>query len=112
MVGRSHLAPFLYYILLDIDPKKGQPFKKWLSSKHIQEVLRMPGFMWARRVPLDEPTEDGWEKLMVVYGINSRQEYLDYMDSDFYRDFMEECEQFEGTFRYQRFFGQVDLVLE
>ena len=67
MVERSHLAPFLYYVQLDVDPKKGDPFLKWLSGKHIQDVLRAPGFMWARRVPLDEPAEDGWKRLLIVY---------------------------------------------
>jgi len=62
MVDRSHLAPFLYYLLLDVHSKKGKPFLKWLSSKHIQDVLKHPGFMWARRVPMDKPAEDGWKK--------------------------------------------------
>lgn len=112
MVERSHLAPFLYYILLDIDPKKGDPFLRWLSGKHIQDVLRAPGFMWARRVPLDEPAEDGWKKLMIVYGINTREDFQIYKDSDLFQQFKEECKQFEGLYRVQRFFGQVDLALD
>lgn len=112
MVERSHLAPFLYYVQLDVDPKKGQEFLEWLSAKHIQEVVYNPGFMWARRVPLDEPAADGWKRFMVVYGINSREEYQAYQEGDNFKRYKEECKQFEGVFRVQRFFGQVDLVLD
>lgn len=112
MVERSHLTPFLYYILLDVDPKNGEPFMRWLSSKHIQEVANNPGFLWARRVPLDEPAEDGWKRLMIVYGINSREEYQAYNGGEAFLQYKEECKQFDGMYRVQRFFGQVDLVLE
>lgn len=113
MVERSHLAPFLYYVLLDVDSKKkGKPFLKWFDGKHLQEVLTHPGFLWARRVPLDEPAEDGWKRFMIVYAINDRKNYLAYKNSDLYQKIMGEYKQFEGQYRVQRFSGQVDVFFD
>ena len=83
-----------------------------MSSKHIHDVVNNPGFMWARRIPLDEPAEDGWKRLIIVYGINTREEYQAYKEGKAFQNYKEECKQFEGFYRVQRFFGQVDLVLD
>ena len=104
--------PIIYTVRLDLTDEVRDEFERWAAGKHIQDVLTHPGFMWARRVPLDEPAEDGWKKLMIVYGINSREDYLIYKNSDLFQQFKEECKQFEGLYRVQRYFGQVDLVLD
>jgi len=112
MVERSHLAPFLYYVMLDVHPKKGQPFLKWLSDKLILNVLEHPGFLWARRVALEESAEDGWKKLILVYAVNNREDYLAYKNSDLFGRVKEDLKQFEGQYRVQRFFGQVDVFFD
>jgi quinol monooxygenase YgiN len=112
MVERSHLAPFLYYVQVDVDPVKGRKYIEWLSSKHIQEVVKSPGFLWARRTPLDEPAADGWKRYMITYAINSREDFEAYRNGPIFKKFMEEVKEFEGLFRVQRFYGQVDLVFD
>ncbi len=112
MVERSHLSPYLYHVVVEVDPVRGKEYLKWLSSKHIQEVITHPGFMWARRVSLDEPAEDGWKRFMIVYGINSRDDFLTYRESDLFRGFQKELKQFEEVYRIIRYFGPVDLVLD
>ena len=112
MVERSHLAPFLYYVQVDVDPKKGQDYLKWLSSKHIKEVVSAPGFLWARRTPLDEVAKDGWKRYMISYGVNSREDFQAYRSSELFQKFLEEAKQFEGVYRIQRFYGQVDLAFD
>lgn len=112
MVERAHLAPFLYFALVDIDPKKGEEFYRWLSSVHIKDVIGNPGFLWARRIPLDQTAEDGWKRVIVMYGINTREEYLVYRESEAFKRYQEELKQFAGVYRTQRLFGQVDLAFD
>ena len=70
------------------------------------------GFLWARRVPLDEPAKDGWKRFMIVYAINDRDNYLAHKNSDLYQKVKREYKQFEGQYRVQRFFGQVDVFFD
>lgn len=113
MTGQQHLrAPYLYLLIIEVDPEKGGPYLKWLSDKHIREVRQCPGFLWARRAMFEERAADGWLKLSVAYGIRSREDFLKYKGSETLKRFMEEARAFEGTFRITRHFGRVDLFID
>lgn len=104
-------APFVYSLLVHVDPDRGGDYVAWLDNKYIADVVGFPGILWAHKVRLDEPADDGWERYLVIYGLESRQVLARYHESELLRNFAEELKPFEGLFRLQRFFGQVDLEI-
>ena len=111
MAKKPPEALYRYFLLLEVDPKQGQDYLRWLEDKHIKDVLTAPGFLWARRIVLDEAAADGWQKFMVVYGLRSREDFQNYQTSDLLKGFADELKPFEGVFRITRHFGPVDLLL-
>ncbi len=104
-------APYVYAVLVQVDPDRGGDYVAWLDNKHIADVVGFPGILWARRVRLDEPADDGWDRYFVIYGFESRDVLARYQESELFQSFAEEIKPFEGLFRLQRFFGQVDLEI-
>ncbi len=104
-------APYVYSVLVHVDPDRGSDYVAWLDNKHIADVVGFPGILWARRVRLDEPADDGWDRYLVIYGFESRDVLARYHESELFLSFAEELKPFEGLFRLQRFFGQVDLEI-
>lgn len=74
-------------------------------------MVGFPGIFRARRVRLDGPADDGWDRYLVIHGFESRQVLARYHESELLRSFAGELKPFEGLFRLQRFFGQVDLEI-
>lgn len=112
MADKHPRAPYLYSLMIEVDPERGGPYLKWLLDKHIREVRRCPGFLWARRAMFEQKAADGWLMLNVSYGLRSREDFLKYRESAALKRFMEEAKRFEGTFRITRRFGRVDLALD
>lgn len=103
--------PFIYAVLVEIDPERGAAYEGWLRDKHIADVAGFPGILWARRVRLDEPAADGWDRYLVIYGFRSRAVLARYRASQLFRSFAEEAEPFAGFYRLEHFFGDVDHVI-
>ncbi|MBI4287099.1 MAG: DUF4286 family protein [Chloroflexi bacterium] len=63
------------------DPAQESEFNRWYNEVHIPEVLRLPGFVSARRYEIIKPRE-GYPKYMAVYEMqdeaayNAFQEYM------------------------------------
>ncbi len=104
-------APYVYSVLVHVDPDRGGDYVAWLDNKHIADVVGFPGVLWARRFRLDEAADDGWDRYLVIYGFESRDVLARYQESELFQSFAEEIKPFEGLFRLQRFFGQVDLEI-
>ena len=104
-------APYIYSVLVHVEPRRGSAYVAWLDDKHIADVTSFPGVLWARKVKLDEPAADGWERYFVVYGFASREVLAGYQASALFQSFTEELKPFEGLYRLQRFFGEVDLQI-
>ena len=66
-------APVLYVVQAWVSPDGGDRYLDWLEQKHMAEVIREPGFLWARRVRLDQTDERGWRGYLLLYGLASRE---------------------------------------
>lgn len=104
-------AGFIYSVLVDIDPNKGADYETWLHEKHVHEVTSFDGILWAQKVALDAPAEDGWRRFLVIYGMKSKETLLAYQSSDLFKSFAADWEKYQGLFRLQRFYGPVDLSI-
>ena len=53
-------APVLYMVKAWVSPDGGERYLRWLEEKHMAEVIREPGFLWAQRCRLEQvPDEPG-----------------------------------------------------
>ena len=59
-------APYIYSLLVHVEPERGAAYVAWLDDKHIADVAGFPGILWARKVNLDEPSADGWDRFLVI----------------------------------------------
>jgi len=86
---------------------------RWLEAGHMAEVLRQPGFLWARRLRLTESdAAGGWSPHAMIYGIESREHYEKYMSNTaLHAKFTREREPFASKLRIERFAGEVDFAL-
>jgi len=50
----GHHAPVLYMVKVWISPDGGDAYLRWLEEKHMAEVIREPGFLWAPRCRLEQ----------------------------------------------------------
>ena len=65
-------APVLYMVKAWAAPDGGERWLRWLEEKHMAEVIREPGFLWAKRCRLEQTDEHGWTGWLLVYGLESR----------------------------------------
>jgi hypothetical protein len=104
-------APMLYCAQLSVSPKGHQRFFEWLDGGHIAEVIAQPGFLWARRIHLNGPDEEGWERYMMIYGQASRKTLEEYFNNPIRERFSRERESFVKDLRLENFYGAVELAL-
>src|SRR5207247_8725678 len=69
--GGMH-APVLYMVKVWVSPDGGERYLRWLEEKHMAEVIREPGFLWAQRCRLEQRDEQGWLGYLLIYGLESR----------------------------------------
>jgi antibiotic biosynthesis monooxygenase (ABM) superfamily enzyme len=104
-------APILYLVKAWVSPDGGERYLRWLEQKHMAEVLREPGFLWARRVRLEQTDEKGWTGYLLIYGLESRAALERYLQSPARERFWRELEPLDDVHRAERFWGVVDLGL-
>ena len=104
-------ASVLYMVRFWVSPEEGKPFLDWLNGGHIAEVVREPGFLWARQYQLEGLDENGWRAHITVYGVDTLESFKNYLNSRARERFMQESEQFKGLFRAERLSGPVDVDL-
>jgi len=102
-------CPYLYLVFIEVDPKRGKPYLEWQDRKHVDDVMTDPAFLWARKVKLMRPAEDGWDRYVLLYGVRSHEDFQKYRDSPLFSGFAAELQKFQGTFRINRFIGEVVL---
>lgn len=104
-------APILYLVKAWVSPDGGQRYLRWLEEKHMAEVIREPGFLWAKRVRLEQTDERGWAGYLLVYGLESRDALERYLHGPARERFWRELEPLNDVHRAERFWGTVDLRL-
>ena len=105
-------APVLYTVLAWVAPDGGQRYLDWLERKHMAEVIREPGFLWARKCRLEQTDERGWVGYLLIYGLASRAALEAYLDSPARARFWQELEPFDAVHRAERFYGVVDFRVD
>jgi len=104
-------ASVFYIVQTWVSPKEGKLFLNWLRGGHIAEVLREPGFLWARQYRLEELDDRGWAAYMSIYGLDAIDSLNSYFNSSARERFFRESEQFKNLHRDRRFHGILDLDL-
>jgi antibiotic biosynthesis monooxygenase (ABM) superfamily enzyme len=104
-------APVLYMVRAWVCPVGGDRYLRWLEEKHMAEVIREPGFLWARKCRLEQADEKGWVGYLLIYGLADRAALEAYLHSSARQRFWHELEPFNHIHRAERFFGTVDFTL-
>jgi len=104
-------APVLYMVKAWVSPDGGDRWLRWLEEKHMAEVIREPGFLWAKRCRLEQADERGWSGWLLVYGLASRAALEQYLHSAARERFWRELEPLNDVHRAERFYGTVDFEL-
>ena len=105
-------APVLYMVKAWVSPDGGERYLRWLEEKHMAEVIREPGFLWAQRCRLEQRDEQGWLGYLIIYGLESHEALERYLASPARERFWRELEPLGDVQRAERFYGTVDLRLE
>jgi len=103
-------APFLYLVRFWVNPDGAAAVLRWLDGGHMRDVVAQPGFLWVRRVRLDQEPE-GWPGYLMIYGLESRQSLQAYFDGPAPARFAQERKPFEHHLRMDRSWGAVDAAL-
>ena len=83
---------------------------RWLEGGHLAEVVRQPGFIWVKRLHMAETDATGWSAHAMIYGIESKAHYDQYMANHaLHAKFSKEREPFAAKLRIERFAGEVDF---
>jgi antibiotic biosynthesis monooxygenase (ABM) superfamily enzyme len=104
-------APVLYMVRAWVSPSGGERYLEWLERKHMAEVIRQPGFLWARRCCLAQRDDKGWRGYLLLYGLESQAALDAYLESPARQGFWEELKAFDDVHYAERFYGAVDFVV-
>jgi hypothetical protein len=65
------MAQYCFMIITNAVPGKEQEFNTWYDQQHIADVLRVPGFVAARRFELAQPESDLPGRYLALYEIET-----------------------------------------
>lgn len=103
-------ARFFLVVRFWISPGGQDQVMRWMDGGHVAEVMRQPGFIWVKRLRMAEPDATGWSAHAMIYGIESRAHYDQYMANHaLHAKFSKEREPFATKLRIERFAGEVDF---
>jgi hypothetical protein len=93
---------FFMVVRFRVAPEAQAGLLGWLDGGHIAEVLRQPGFLWAKRISVGE------HEFAMIYGIASKAHFDAYEANKPLKDkFARERAPFEKHMKIDRFAGQV-----
>jgi antibiotic biosynthesis monooxygenase (ABM) superfamily enzyme len=105
-------APVLYMVRAWVSPDGGERYLRWLEEKHMAEVVKEPGFLWARKCRLEQTDDKGWQGYLLIYGLGSRAALEAYLKSPARERFWKELEPLNDVHYAERFYGTVDFELD
>ena len=62
-------APYFYLVKFWVHPESRKAVLEWLDSGHMADMVALPGFLFVRRVKLEQDSADGWSGFMMIYGV-------------------------------------------
>jgi len=71
-------ARYFYVVKFWVAPEGKAEIMRWLDGGHVAEVVGQQGFLWCRRLELQEKNDLGWDAYAMIYGIESREAYASY----------------------------------
>ena len=95
-----------------VSPQGGDRYLRWLEAKHMAEVIKEPGFLWARKCRLDQTDDKGWQGYLLIYGLASRAALEAYLQSPARQRFWKELEPLNDVHYAERFYGSIDFELD
>lgn len=105
-------APVLYMVRAWVSPNGGERYLRWLEDRHMAQVIKEPGFLWARKCRLEQTDDKGWQGYLLIYGLASRAALDAYLESPARERFWKELEPLNDVHYAERFYGSVDFELE
>lgn len=105
-------ANVLYFVRCSVAPKSRAKFLGWLDRGHLAEVINQPGFLWVRRVHLEGPDDDGWERYLLIYGQANIESLKEYLNNPIRERFSREMEPFIKDLRRESFIGLIESVFD
>ncbi len=106
-------AAAMYVVRFWVDPKGHAQVFAWLDGGHNAEVVAQPGFLFVRRVKLEQKSEDGWDSYVMVYGLESRAALDAYFNNKpLAEKFNRERAPFQHYLRMDRSWGSVDMAID
>ena len=73
-------APYFYLVKFWVHPESRKAVLEWLDSGHMADMVALPGFLFVRRVKLEQDSADGWSGFMMIYGVESKTALQHYFD--------------------------------
>jgi len=105
-------APVLYMVRAWVSPNGGDHYLRWLEQQHMAEVIKEPGFLWARKCRLEQTDDKGWQGYLLIYGLVSRAALDAYLQSPARQRFWKELEPLNDVHYAERFYGSIDFELD
>ena len=107
-------AEAVYLVQFWIKPGSEEKVLDWLDGGHIADVVRQPGFLWARRFTLEQPSEEGWPAFAMVYGVETLDALKTYFDSPAAQGYAKERERLglDPLLKIDRNWGTTELAVD
>lgn len=105
-------APVLYMVRAWVSPNGGERYLRWLEDTHMAEVIKEPGFLWARKCRLEQTDDKGWQGYLLIYGLGSRAALEAYLQSPARERFWKELVPLNDVHYAERFYGAIDFELD
>lgn len=102
-------AAFVYIVRYSVAPQAEARLLAWLDGGHTAEVAALPGFLWARRVRLEETDSFGWRAFTTIYGLESKAALDAYFANPIREKFAREAAAFAGALRSERSWGALEF---
>jgi len=101
----------LYIVKSWYKPISGEKYVHWIKTKHIPEVLQVPGFNSAQLIRLEQNDGNGWPGIVVLYGLRDQTALDNYIKSSVRIKFMEQLNLMKNIHYSERFWGNIDISI-
>ena len=93
---------FFLVVRFSVEPAAEAQLLRWLDGGHMAEVASQPGFLWSKRIRLQE------NSYAIIYGIESKAAFDAYENNAALKArFAKERAPFEKQMKIERFAGEV-----
>ena len=105
-------APVMYVVRFWVSPGGHQQVFDWLDGGHCAEVIAQPGFLFFKRLKLEQKNDDGWDSYMMLYGLTSRQALENYFgNTALHEKFTAQRAPFVHHLRMDRAWGSLEVSM-